>query len=277
MIQASPENIRLALIDPPAQPSRDAIDPERVGALADDIAANGLLQPIGITGPGPDGRYRVAYGHRRLLALRLLQWTDVPALVWPHDTDPAQLRISENNIREQLTPLEEAADVKRMLDRGHPLSAVARFYRRSVAWVNGRRELLDLPPDVREALADQKLGLDVARIIGDVDHEPYRRSLIAEAARTGATANVVTVWRAHYIADRERIIENHMMVAEIAERREAWKIVIDCELCGEPKEYPQTRSLRACIPCLEEVDKLIQEHIARALAAPLADHSTPGE
>lgn len=251
--------IPLELIDPPLTPSRSAMDPERVGALADDIAANGLLQQLGLTGPGDDGRYRVAYGHRRWMALHLLKWSEVPAKVWPAGTDPDELRVSENNIREQLSPLEEAAEVKRFLDKGIPHSGIARMFRRSAAWVAERLELLELPADLRAAIEEKHVSLAVARILGDVDHADYRGSLIAEAHRTGATAATANVWRAHYLADKERIVENHMMVDQIVEARGAWKIVVPCELCNEDKEYTATRSLRVCHTCLEALEQLIAD------------------
>jgi len=255
------------LIDPPAQPSRETIDPERIGALADDIAANGLLQPLGLIGPAPSGRYRVAYGHRRLLALQLLRWPGAPAIVYPPETDPAELRISENNIRENLTPLEEASEVKRLLDKGMPQSAVARVFRRSITWVVERRELLDLPADLRHAIQSNAVTLAVARVLADVDHEDYRQSLTAEAVRSGATTGVVNVWRAHYLADRDRIIGNHMVVEQIAEARAAWKVVVPCDLCKEDHEYPDTRTLRLCNPCLGEVLRLVEEAAGQAVAA----------
>jgi len=264
-----PTDLRVALhlIDPPENPSRETIDPERVGALADDIAANGLLQPMGVTGPDGAGRYRIAYGHRRLLALELLKWRDVTVKCWPAGTDVALLRVSENNIREQLTPLEQAAECRGFLERGVPVSGIARLFRRSHQWVLERLELLELPDDVRLALNDGGVSMAVARVLGGIDHDAYRAQLIAEARRTGANGRTVEVWAAHYQADRERIISNHLAVEEIVRNRDNWKIMVPCELCAELCDYPTTRTLRACLTCMDALAQVIADQARAAQAA----------
>ena len=79
--------LRCDLIDEPPHRLRGEIDPERLGALADSIAAEGLHQAVGVCGPRADGRYVVGFGHRRLLAHRLLGRPTVRARVYPEGTD----------------------------------------------------------------------------------------------------------------------------------------------------------------------------------------------
>lgn len=258
--------VPLHLIDPPETPSRETIDPERVGALADDIAGQGLLQRPGVSGPDAEGRYRLAFGHRRLLACRLLGWRELPCKVWPHGTDTFQMQVSENNVREALTPIEEAKDLRRARDRGQPIAALARLWRRSGQWVEERLALLELPDDLQAAVQAKAVSIGVARVLGHVDSDDYRRQLIAEATRTGATLRTVETWIAHYNADRERIVSNLFTVQEIAQRREAWVLKIPCELCGEQVEYPETQSIRACHPCMRELARIITERAAEARA-----------
>jgi ParB/RepB/Spo0J family partition protein len=249
--------VRLSQISEPSHRLRATIDIERLGELADSMGAEGLHQPIGVRGPGPDHRYEIVWGHRRFLAAKLLRWPEIEAKTFPADYDPLLAASSENLQREDLSPMDEAHLVHRWIERGEPESAIARLSRRSVAWVQARRELLTLAPDLQDAVHARELPMAVARVLGDIDHVDYRKELIEEAKRSGASVRVVDVWRAHYLADRERIVSNHLVVAEIAARREAWKIMVPCDLCGEDQEYTSTRSVRACQPCLDELARVM--------------------
>jgi len=257
----SPETttLLLSLIDEPRHRLRASIDPERLGALADSIAAEGLHQPPGVRGPSPSGRYEIVWGHRRQLALRLLRWETVECKVFPWDYDPLLAAGSENLNREQLTALDEARLIDRYVTAGEPDSAIARMFRRSSTWVKERREMLTWPTSLQDAIHEGALSIAVARALADVDHADYQQSLIDEAKRTGANARVVEVWRAHYLADRERIVSNHQVIEEIRVSRDAWVIMVPCDLCSEKKEYPETRTLRICTDCHAAILNLVEQ------------------
>jgi ParB family chromosome partitioning protein len=243
------EQIPMTQILEPSHRLRESIDAERLGELADSIAAEGLHQPIGVRGPLDGGRFEIVWGHRRFLACQLLKWDAIPARLFAADYDPLLAAVSENLNREQMTPLEEARAVARFVERGEPDAAIARLFRRSSAWVAGRRRLLDLAPELQEAIHEGRLSLGVAEVLGDIDHEDYRASLVKEAQRTGATRTTVEVWRQHYLADRERLIGNHSTVEEIAASREAWVIYTRCDGCAQNAPFADTRSMRFCASC----------------------------
>jgi len=118
--------------------------------------------------------------------------------------------------------------------------------------------LLHLPGELQDVVASRALPLAVVKVLSEIDHEPYRRDLIREATRTGATTATVELWRAQYLADRTRIVQNLMTIEEIASRREAWKIKIDCDLCQEEREYQDTQSPRVCRECWAEILRLVE-------------------
>lgn len=264
MIPAVELSVPLASVDEPETPSRETLDPERIGALADDIAANGLLQRPGVIGPDPAGRYRIAFGHRRLLAIRLLRWPELPVKCWPAGTDPRQIRVSENNIREALTAMEEAREVVGMLNTGLPVSAVARLFRRSPAWVGQRRDLLALPADVQDAIQVDGLPLGVAVVLGDIDHAEYRRSLLDEAKRVGASLATAELWRQHYLTDPARVAGNYSTVAELLKARAEWKVMVPCEACRQDVDLLETVTLRVDRECLAAIIALIEREAAAA-------------
>jgi ParB family transcriptional regulator, chromosome partitioning protein len=251
-------HLDLALIDEPERPLRDAIDPGPLSELADSMAAEGLHQPIGVRGPDPDGRYRVVWGHRRLLAARLLQWPDIEAKVFPPGFADALARVSENLQRTDLTPVEEAHAVEQMLALGHSRASVARLFRRSASWVDARLGLLQLPEALRAAVHEGRLTLGVAYALAEVDHEDYRAELVAEAERTGATAATASIWVAHYKSDRTRFIANRATVQEMTEARSKFIVYYPCDVCHTDTDYTDTRALRLCADCASG--------LARALA-----------
>jgi ParB/RepB/Spo0J family partition protein len=258
--------IPVHLIREPSHRLREKIDPQRIGELADSIAAEGLHQPVGIRGPFEDASYEIVFGHRRLLAHQLLRRETIEAKIYPPDYDPLQAAVTENLNREQMTPMEEAQAVARFVERGEPDAAIARLFRRSAGWVRMRRQVLTWPADVQEAIQRGDFPLAVAEQIADIDHETYRQSLVAEARRTGATAATAAIWRQHYLADRDRIIGNNLIIEEIAQRREAWKIVVPCDLCELDQDYENTRSVRVCVECRNQLTQVKAEARAEKLA-----------
>jgi len=266
MIEAREDVLPIQLVDEPARPSRDTMDPERLGALADDIAANGLLQKPGVRGPMPSGHYELIWGHRRLLALRLLRWRELPCMVYPADYDPDVARVAENLQREELNPIEEGQECQRFIDKGMPRAAIARLFRRTPAWVDGRLTLLHFPADVQEAVRQGAVSIGVAGVLAQLDHERVRAEFLKEAIRTGAKTATAETWLYHYRADRERIIGNQLTVDTFVAERESWKIMVPCDLCRQDEDYQQTRSLRICLDCLPHLVPAMEAYI-RGLTA----------
>lgn len=103
-------SIPVDLIDVPENRVRE-IDPDRVEILSADIAANGLLQPIGLAAE-TNGRFTAIYGVHRLFAVKMLGRHEIDARVTPREyLEPQDLRVQEimeNLDRKNLTKLERA-------------------------------------------------------------------------------------------------------------------------------------------------------------------------
>lgn len=264
MNEAREDVLSIHLVDEPARPSRDTMDPERLGTLADDIAANGLLQKPGVRGPMDSGRYELIWGHRRLLALRLLRWAELPCMVYPPSYDPDVARVAENLQREELNPIEEAQECQRFIDKAMPRAAIARLFRRTPAWVDGRLVLLHFPPDVQDAVRAGQVSIGVAGVLAQLDHDVVRADFLKEAIRTGAKTATAETWLYHYRADRERIITNALTVEQFAAERESWVIMVPCQLCEENTDYQHTRSLRLCRECYAAIPEAMQLYVDKA-------------
>lgn len=249
MIQFREQEISLDAIDAPAVPLRETIDPVYIAELADSIGSLGLLQPVGLRGPSPSGRYEVVWGDCRTRAMRVLQWLTAPARVCAWDTSPGDARAAENLHRQDLNPREEAREVKRLYDEGKPLAHVARTLRRSTTWCESRLELLKWPEEIQEQVALGELSMAAARLLAEIDYAPYRASLVDEARRNGASATVVQLWLAHYRADRDRIIRNSETVEQIIATRQEFRQYVECAGCGDEVDTRATSLPRLCVDC----------------------------
>lgn len=251
----------------PEDPSRLNIDRESLGALADDIAVNGLLQPVGVRGPMSDGHYDLGYGHRRYLAVGLLGWPRVDCKVFAPGVDLHQIRASENHQREPLTPIEEAKEIAAFLSRNEPVAAVARRYRKSTVWVHERLALLHYPSDIQELVHRGQLKLGVASALAQIDHEGYRKQVSTEAVRVGCTGATAELWLAHWKSEGARLAANFVAVEEIALRRSAFIYYVPCDLCSEPADFATTRAIRTCKTCTAALDELVARTAAEAAEA----------
>jgi ParB-like chromosome segregation protein Spo0J len=70
IVQPQTMYVSLDKVQPPSHRLRESISEERLGELADSMAAEGLHQPIGLRGPFADHHYEVVWGDRRALAAR---------------------------------------------------------------------------------------------------------------------------------------------------------------------------------------------------------------
>lgn len=253
MEQAPYTKLDLRAIREPADALRATIDTDKLGELADSMAAEGLHQPIGVRGPNGAGTYEIVWGHRRFLAARGLHWDTINARVFPLTFDPLLAQVSENLQRADLTPYEEAKAVQRFIDRQTPIGTIARLFRRSRAWAEQRAALLTYPEDIQRAVHDGALSLAVAHLLAEIDHDEYRKELIGEAERTGANSNTAAVWVAHFTRDRALILTNRQTVAEILTARDDYRVVVKCQGCDNDTDIQDTRLLRFCRACLDAI------------------------
>lgn len=98
--------------DHPFKVDRD----ESLIQLADSISDNGLLNPI-IVRKKENGRYELISGHRRKLAMEMLQYITIKAIVKDLNDDEATIYMVDSNMyREKILPSEKAFAYKMKLD-----------------------------------------------------------------------------------------------------------------------------------------------------------------
>lgn len=126
--------------------------------LAKSIAAEGILEPLlGRPHPTKAGCIDLRAGERRLRAAKLAGMAEVPIIVRDMDDETAMIvTITENQAREDLTPLEEARGIHTLRDRGWSNEAIADKLGRSTKWVARRAQIMSLSPEWMEFLAESQ-------------------------------------------------------------------------------------------------------------------------
>ena len=166
------------------QPRRHWND-EALDELAASIKAQGLIQPVVVREIGKNS-YELIAGERRWRAAQRAQLSELPALVKdvPEVAVPAMALI-ENIQRQDLTPLEEADALKRLIDDfdlTHQQAAEA--VGRSRAAVSNLLRLTELPNSIKRLLDEGKLEMGHARCLLTLPQHDAE-GLALEAARHG--------------------------------------------------------------------------------------------
>jgi ParB family chromosome partitioning protein len=169
----------------PRQPRR-RVDAEALGALAESVRAQGLIQPV-VVRPLGEGRYELVAGERRWRAARAAGLATVPALI--RETDDREsliLALVENVAREDLTPIEEARAYALLQDEfALTLGDLAERVGRSKPSVSNRLRLLELSDDVLDLVERGALSEGHARAVLAVPGDDDRRALARRIVREG--------------------------------------------------------------------------------------------
>jgi len=141
---------------------------EDLDVLVDSVKQFGLLQPI-LVRPvrGEPEAYEIIAGERRWRAAQKAQLHDVPVVVRTLDNlEALQLGLVENLQRADLSPIDEAAGLRRLIsDFDQTQEEVAKTVGKSRPHVANTLRLLDLPAEVQELIRADKLSAGHGRTL----------------------------------------------------------------------------------------------------------------
>ncbi|MGA9334959.1 MAG: ParB/RepB/Spo0J family partition protein [Rudaea sp.] len=165
-VEGELQTIDVGRIQPGKYQPRKNIDNERLRELTASIKAQGVIQPIVVRLIGAQ-RFEIIAGERRWRAAQLAGLSEIPAVVRDvHDQAVVAMALIENIQREDLTPLEEAHALQRLITEfKHTHQQVADAIGRSRAAVSNLLRLLDLPAPLKELLEQHKLEMGHARAL----------------------------------------------------------------------------------------------------------------
>lgn len=156
--------------------------------LKASIEASGLQTPLGVADLG-DGSYGLVYGFRRLQALKELNIYQAPCTLIDNAAENKVylLNLQENVTRRNLTPIEEAEAINRLISMGEDPKDFASALGWSKTLITQRLSLLDLSEPIREALQENTISVRQAKTIDGADE--VHHDLLIDSAKDGATIN----------------------------------------------------------------------------------------
>lgn len=197
--------LRISEIEPRADQPRKLFDADALSALADSIAANGVLQPL-LVRSAEGGFYEIIAGERRWRASKMAGLTEVPVIITEADDRKAfELALIENIQRENLNAIEEAAAIRDLMEEyGLTQEEVSGRISRSRSAVSNAVRLLDLPDAVQRAVADGRLSSGHGRALLGLrarsDIERAASIVMARELNVRATEELVRTMNREYEA-----------------------------------------------------------------------------
>ncbi len=254
------EKIPLDIIDPPDNRHRIEFDEGELQALAASIRSVGLINPITIK-LKPDKRYEIVAGHRRWRAMHLNGDAYIDAVI-SDDTDiqSEKLKFAENNIRADLTPMEESIALTQMMaEKDMDVWTLANQTSRSIGWVEQRLSLMDYPEDLQKAVHNSIIPMNAAAQLAYITDTAHRLYLMQYAIDSGASASVLKQWR---ISWEQSVAANPDAPPPKPDEfipGVTPTILIPCAICHEPTDHTQTNIIRSCRTCYHSLMKAMEE------------------
>lgn len=159
----------------PLQPRKE-FDEEALQALAESIAAHGMIQPLTVRETA-GGYYQIIAGERRWRAARMAELEQVPVLVIEADDRKVmELALVENLQREDLNPMEEAQGYRTLMEEyGLTQAETAQRVGKSRPAVANALRLLSLSDEQAELVRNGTLSPGHARALLGLKSEKLRQ------------------------------------------------------------------------------------------------------
>ena len=192
---SSETTISIAKLRPsPLQPRR-VFDKNSINELAESIKSKGLVQPILVRPSNTnDGEYEIIAGERRWRAAQVAQLHAIPAVIRDlNDTESLEIAIIENVQRSDLSPIEEAAGYKKLMESyNHTQEQLSEVVGKSRSHIANIIRLLSLPQSIQDMISQGSISSGHARaIMNSAFPEQLAERIINENLSVRATEALV--------------------------------------------------------------------------------------
>lgn len=267
-------DINLALLFEPLDPMRHSMDDAAMLELQDSIRRNGLFENLCVVpvlqSEGDNwervtmrdydehvrigGRFRVAAGHRRLLACRVVDHNPVSCKVFTDFTvNEDTIMAGENTHREDPTDFDLAVlYAKWMKEPDVTEDEIRRRAGKTLNFIYARVELLNGYKEVSDALHARKINFSVAKILNDVPEPEFMQLFLNMAIDQGATSKLVRAWANERAAVRDMTPAAGPAVAQPLHIVAPAFQKIECLLCGDNQSY----NLQTVMMCGADVERI---------------------
>jgi len=160
--------IAISKLKPSSIQPRRLFDKNSINELAESIKAKGLVQPI-LVRPSKSNsdEYEIIAGERRWRAAQIAQLHELPAVIKNlDDVEALEMAIIENVQRADLSPIEEAAGYKKLMEQyKHTQEALSPIVGKSRSHIANIVRLLNLPISIQDMISQGIITPGHARAI----------------------------------------------------------------------------------------------------------------
>ena len=186
-IQSVVENnivsVALMNIQPSSYNPRKHFDEVSLAELAESIRQQGVLQPIGVRPIVDTDRFEIIFGERRYRAALMAELTEISAVILHvSDETAAEMAVTENLQRKDVTPIEEANAYQKLMESGrYDVQSLAEQFGKNENYIRTRLKFVSLIPEIAELLEKDEITISVASEIcrygTDIQKEVYYKHL----------------------------------------------------------------------------------------------------
>jgi len=245
--------VAIELIDEPTEPARFEIVEDEVVELAESIKAIGLLQALVVIAHGE--RFEVVAGHRRLKACRMIGKKLVAVNVIDSDAiDADDAKFAENAHRANLSPVEEAFFIERMIEkRGLKQNEIAARLCVSEAYVSQRVTLLRWPQLLQRAIDNGTISFSAARELAKITEKEAFEFHVRQAIENGVTPAVANTWWRDWLTSQNYDLSGHSDRVGGEEEIHAPDQDFNCSVCDERFGFRNLHYMRLCPGCYKAI------------------------
>jgi ParB family transcriptional regulator, chromosome partitioning protein len=200
MAAQSPLEIEIGAIRPNPHQPRRSFPADELDGLAQSISQHGVLQPVLVV--QADDGYILIAGERRLRAVQRLGHRSIPAIVrTANDQSRLEMALVENIQRSDLNAMDEARAFRQLIDEfGLTQLEVAQRVGRSRPAISNSLRLLELAPEVQQAVADGTISGGHARALAGLESHAAQvvvlSTVVSRELSVRQTEALVATWRA---------------------------------------------------------------------------------
>ena len=248
---------------------------ESIESLIEDIAARGLIQPIGVTQIA-DGRYRIRWGARRTLAHRMMARTTISAFVHHEgEADETDDMARENYQRVQISDGEDVRFITRyMTEKGVSAAECARRLRLPYPRVLRAEAIAGGHEAVRDALYAGQITAAVAMELVQVQSHLYITNMLYHAIHTQCSAKYIRSWREMNEAQGMELGVEQVETMIAAQSQVNFSNSLRCEVCLQYFEYGQAAVRGSCNTCWGALMELKEQAVLHSQQEEQTYHGT---
>jgi ParB family chromosome partitioning protein len=195
-------------------------DETNIEDLANDIKVNNLLNPLTVR--LNDNKYEIIAGQRRFLALKLLDWNNIPChIINVNNQKAEEISLIENVQRNQMTNSDKVKAYSRLYEvYNKDINKVITAIHISKKTAEKYIKISKLPDDIIQLLdknGSEKISLDVAIELCKLDHNKiniqelcYKMININSEQKISTIRNIII---SNYLEPISDIVENVVLTA----------------------------------------------------------------